>query len=625
MAQRSVTRRYADLGEFLQEHRTSLRVGAVLIRASEISGELAAEFRLDFLLPIVGRVGPVSAQVVARLPDGSVAARLPELPAQVTRAFDTVLAAVEEVRAWLLASGELVEPGAVGAAPAASEGAPSPGEADQDDEDEEDDEAIGDEDTSGLLARADGDEDDEDLLDEPTRGVSVAAVEPEPEEPEPEEPEPEEPEPEEPEPEEPPLASALPSPWPSRERRGIGVPSVSGVPATLKGDLKDRSLRDALVELAVTHATGVLRIELPGEVVRTGFWRAGGPVAWRSEPSVPGEALGELLLRAGQITEDQHHAALASMGETGLRYGETLVEQGVFPTEQLGALLTRQAEYVLMQVMQPQRGDWSFFPLEDLGEEFPAPPVPVLSLLFRAYCGHARKMLPKNLKYGMRTLLPDLVFLRRDAIDPLRQVRFSREEASLLDHVVRKPRTLEDLLEHGPQPFEVAAPALWALNELSLLEFKKPESEARVMERVAERLAAKHAQTERGTPFDVLELHWICLGQEVERSHRRLVVEYAKEAYGALPAEQERVRAAIASRIEAAAQALSDPERRRSARSSVIREEDITASAAMLARRGANAVSAGDRARALACFSKALELRPGTPEYINGLSRATEL
>ncbi|HNC99516.1 MAG TPA: hypothetical protein PKW90_25510 [Myxococcota bacterium] len=107
MALRSATRRF-DLISFLKEYKSSLRVGAVVLPPDVTGGEeVAPEIKLDLLLPLAGRIGPVDAQVVNRMPDGSVAMRLVDPPADLKVACKSILDEVERLKEYLLASGQI--------------------------------------------------------------------------------------------------------------------------------------------------------------------------------------------------------------------------------------------------------------------------------------------------------------------------------------------------------------------------------------------------------------------------------------------------------------------------------------------------------------------------------------
>mgnify|MGYP003337046909 FL=1 len=66
MPVRQATRRYADLASFLREYPSTLGVGALVLSAESLDGEPAPELRVDLVLPMVGRVGPLVGQEIGR-------------------------------------------------------------------------------------------------------------------------------------------------------------------------------------------------------------------------------------------------------------------------------------------------------------------------------------------------------------------------------------------------------------------------------------------------------------------------------------------------------------------------------------------------------------------------------
>jgi hypothetical protein len=112
MAVRQATRRYSDIGTFLDEYPSTLGVGALSLPADALSGEPAPDLKVDLVLPLVGRVGPLITQVVASLPDGGVAVRIVEIPPAADLAIRRLLELVDDVESWLVRTGRLfpVEP-----------------------------------------------------------------------------------------------------------------------------------------------------------------------------------------------------------------------------------------------------------------------------------------------------------------------------------------------------------------------------------------------------------------------------------------------------------------------------------------------------------------------------------
>lgn len=562
---RQATRRYPDLASFLAEHESTLSKGALLLPADQAGGELAPEIKLDLVLPLVGRVGPVAAQVVARMPDGGVALRLPDAPAALEAGVRKVLDAIDEVRRYLVATGELVpraeldllleERAAALAAPSAEPEPPSASAV-------EVDPAVFIED------------------EEPAPEVDEAASSVETQE----------------------------EPPPAPRPRGVPTLAVDGLQPSLTGPLGDGTLRRALIALALSRETGALRVRTADGQTRLGYWRAGGPVAWRSDPQIEEEALGRLLLKSGQVSAEQLEEAWGLMERTGCRQGEALIALGALQAPQLPLVLTRQAEFVLMRILQEKSGSWAFFPLDALPDAFEAPPVPVAGLLTRAFITHARKLPPAQLKAALKKAMDSTLTLRPEAVSALRDLRYSREEALVLDLVRVGPRPVAELLERGPAPFDVAAPLIWALLDLGIAELGKKESREARNQRAAAALGAKKSQVTSGTPFEVLELHWICLPEEIERSRQRLKAELSPAVLGELDPEMEALSREVVAAIDAAAALLLDPKRRRALRKRLIAPEDLERCVELLR---AAAGEAEDEGKARVARAKAEELAAG--------------
>ena len=88
MAVRRATHRYDDLESFLRDLEGTLKDGAILLPVDIVEGELAPEIKLDIVAPVLGRVGPITAQVVHRSAAGT-AVQLPRLDAEAGAAFGT--------------------------------------------------------------------------------------------------------------------------------------------------------------------------------------------------------------------------------------------------------------------------------------------------------------------------------------------------------------------------------------------------------------------------------------------------------------------------------------------------------------------------------------------------------
>jgi hypothetical protein len=158
--------------------------------------------------------------------------------------------------------------------------------------------------------------------------------------------------------------------------------------------------------------------------------------------------------------------------------------------------------------------------------------------------------------------------------------------------------------------------------ELSLLKMEEQEDQSRTLARVEERIGRKKKSL-RGTHFDVLELHWVCMGSEVTPAYERLKQEFSRDRFSDLSPAQEAEIKAINASLEAAHTVLNTDSSRRRYRAEVIEKDTISGSAEMLGKQGEMAIMRRDRSAACGAFSMAAELVPGEPAYRDGLRRAT--
>ena len=116
MAVRQATNEFADLASFLKSYEDQISKASLFFEAGALGPDIANEFKLDLIVPLIGRQGPIPAQVVHRGPDGSIGVHLPEMPGPVDDAFKKLFGFVGEVRDYLVASSQFVSRGDYNAA-----------------------------------------------------------------------------------------------------------------------------------------------------------------------------------------------------------------------------------------------------------------------------------------------------------------------------------------------------------------------------------------------------------------------------------------------------------------------------------------------------------------------------
>jgi len=548
MAVRRVTRSYGSVVEFLEDHRSTLGQGALLLPPDPARGELSGELKLDLIVPPLGRLGPIDAQVVNRGSDGSAALRIPAWPPTIQGQIDALLQAVDDLRAWFQLTGQLVPPQAQQPAAVA---APSP------------------------------------------RVPSSSAP-----------------------------ARTGPAP---RQGRGFPVPDLTGLAPSHSGAVGDEALRQLFVSLAIEKATGLLTLTQPGGRVRYGFWAQGGPVGWRTEPLEESEVLGILLFKADQVTRDQLRDSLEIMQREGCRQGEAFIQLGVMTFPQLVMVLGKQCEFVLQKVLRETGGSFTFHPIEALPERFLPSPLRVPGMLFRTLLQRARDMKGDALFETLSDYLDRFVSVPPGAVELLPEMRFNPVETRFIDTIRGGSWRIRELYAVSPMSRALTAAVLNALIQLDFLAFTEQQDDSRTFAEFKIIIDRKRSQIVKGSHFDVLEVHWICLPDEIHAAHARLKEEFAPERFSRLGEPTTGYIRLINERLDQAHSVLSDERRRREYRREVIEEMKVTQSAELLGKQGDMAVMRNDRRAAMACYGKAAELVPGSADYRDGLARARTL
>jgi hypothetical protein len=548
LATRHVTYEYPNLTVFLKAYEESISKASLFLPAGAVDEEVANEFKLDIIVPMIGRQGPIPVQVVHRGKDGSLGLHLPEIPVDVKAGFDVLFGFIGDVRDFLVESQQM----------------------------------IGRTEYNEVIRR---------LAQAETRVKQAESTD---------------------------------GGVKHHRGRGIPIPDVSAITPALSGQMTDRSLRDAMVSFAVERSTGMLKIEYPDGVIRYGFWLNGGPVGWRTDPMNEEEVLGVLLYKAEQITKEQVAESLEIMKQQGSRQGEALVEMGVIDFTQLIRVLSKQTEFILQQVMSDRSGEWSFFVLSRLPEQFMPTPVRVPSIMFRALYSHAREMNFAQLDEKIQVNMDRYLSIDGAAAHVLNELQLSKKEKGFIEVVLSSSWRLREVFSVSPLGRGQTSAFVWALDELGLLLMNDQEDESRTKARVGDRIQRKKMQL-RGTHFDVIEVHWVCLKSDINDAYKRLKAEFHDDRFSDLDPFQVEAVGLINTRLDEAYKILENDTSRRRYRAEVIEKDSIINSAEMLGKQGEMAIMRRDRREACGAFTQAAELLPSESSYRDGLRRATTI
>jgi hypothetical protein len=146
----------------------------------------------------------------------------------------------------------------------------------------------------------------------------------------------------------------------------------------IEGPLRELGIHDVFQLLDLSRKTGVLRVvsELRDNEGVVAFHA--GRIAYASIRSNP-HPIGEMLLKAGKITEGDLTAARSRQTEHGdrRRIGEILIDAGSVTPREVEQFVRRQAEAVVFELMSWREGHFRFE--ESNPDEFPENPSVAVS------------------------------------------------------------------------------------------------------------------------------------------------------------------------------------------------------------------------------------------------------
>jgi len=129
----------------------------------------------------------------------------------------------------------------------------------------------------------------------------------------------------------------------------------------LTGSLNDVYLSEILEQLHSTRATGMLTLE-QGNLVKSIYLKDGQIVFTSS--NLETDRLGEMLLRAGKLSYQQHEESIKMLKTTGKRLGAVLVELGFLTPKELFEGLKYQVQEILYSLFLWKEGRYRFTPGE---------------------------------------------------------------------------------------------------------------------------------------------------------------------------------------------------------------------------------------------------------------------
>jgi hypothetical protein len=228
-----------------------------------------------------------------------------------------------------------------------------------------------------------------------------------------------------------------------------------------KSDLEKTALPEILATVNRYGVPGVLEVA-HDDVVKQVYLLEGDIIFATSTDR--SESLGEYLMHAGEITEEQLEESSEELSNSsGARHGEILVRMGFLDPEKLGAAVRRQVQAIMWSLFNLKEGQVSFQVGRAKDDEIYKIKIPTA----RAIVAGCRRIEdPKMITARMGGRGAILKKLPRPP--HLEKFRLEPDERELLELVDGK-KTLYELCENGPASAGANARVLYALAELQML------------------------------------------------------------------------------------------------------------------------------------------------------------
>lgn len=152
------------------------------------------------------------------------------------------------------------------------------------------------------------------------------------------------------------------------------------------GDLSTRGLPLVLLDVLERELNGSLDLRR-GKVRKVLYVMAGHPIFVQS--NLRSETLGQMLVRRGGLSQDQHAQALSDSKEHGIKYGEALVRLGYLTEGEVMDELLAQTRLKLEACLAWKEGSWDYAEDMEVGNKVPRCVLDPVELVFKGLLEHS--------------------------------------------------------------------------------------------------------------------------------------------------------------------------------------------------------------------------------------------
>jgi curved DNA-binding protein CbpA len=235
----------------------------------------------------------------------------------------------------------------------------------------------------------------------------------------------------------------------------------------ISGLLKHYPLPDILLDLQRSEKDGILEIKY-GSISKRIYIKNGDMVFATSNKEE--DRMGEVLLRAGKISVDQHYQSFEAMKKTGKRQGTVLVELGYLKPEDLIWAVKHQVEEIILSLFQWDNGEFVFIEGPLLSEEVITLKLSAANLIYRGIKKINTLTHIKNAMPPMDVIL----YYSTDQMNLFQNINLDKTDKDVLA-LINGKRNIQEILSISPVDNFSTIKTLYALLNTRIIELKEKE------------------------------------------------------------------------------------------------------------------------------------------------------
>ncbi|HEY4715672.1 MAG TPA: DUF4388 domain-containing protein [bacterium] len=246
----------------------------------------------------------------------------------------------------------------------------------------------------------------------------------------------------------------------------------------IKGNLKDKDISAALLELYTRGATGTLRLKRDNGL-KSIFFQMGKPIFASS--NLKEDRMGAMLYKKQLINKEQLEWAIEEIKKTGKKLGTVLVEEGIITPEQLVEIVIAQVEEIIISTFEWDSGEYFFSDDTPTQEDIITLEMSAAQIIVK---GVKTRLPMQKIRKTLGSQRNILGFTRNPSYR-FKEIELTREEEEILSYVNGK-NSIHDIQEKSGTDEETCYRMLAALMLLKSIEVVGEQKVAPVEEPLSE-------------------------------------------------------------------------------------------------------------------------------------------